>query len=289
MENPLLQTQTPPGQNLAETLAKELKTPIEIGSDDSCCIKRIALPSGWTLKEFDDEKLLPKPRRKSAKVRLSDVQSFVAYANAHAMNHTTIWIDADHSNSHGKIDFIAIINDLGQDECDSAWRDHIALYSPKISEEWKRWIGADKKPMTQSEFATFIEDNLPDIAGGEGFPSGTDMLRMAIDFEAKQDMRFKSAFRLQSGGVDLAFVQQEDNGTIEKMKLFDRFAIGVPVFCGEDAYRVEARLRYRVRDGKLSFWYEIIRPDRVMEAAANALVDKVSSSGIEILHGKPFA
>ena len=79
--------------------------------------------------------------------------------------------------------------------------------------------------MTQSEFATFIEDNLPDIAGGDGFPSGTDMQCMAIDFEAKRDMRFKSAIRLQSGGVDLAFVQQEDNGTIEKMKLFDRFAI----------------------------------------------------------------
>lgn len=106
--------------------------------------------------------------------------------------------------------------------------------------------------MTQAEFATFIEDNLADIAGSDGLPSGADMLRMSIDFEAKQDMRFKSALRLQSGGVDLAFVQQEDNGTLEKMKLFDRFAIGVPVFWGDAAYRVEARLRYRVREGKLS-------------------------------------
>lgn len=114
------------------------------------------------------------------------------------------------------------------------------------------------------------------------------MLRMAIDFEAKQDMRFKSALRLQSGGVDLAFVQQEDNGTLEKMKLFDRFAIGIPVFWGDAAYRVEARLRYRVREGKLSFWFELIRSDKVLEAAANAIVDKITDAvQMPIFLGQP--
>ena len=114
------------------------------------------------------------------------------------------------------------------------------------------------------------------------------MLRMAIDFEAKQDMRFKSALRLQSGGVDLAFVQQEDNGTLEKMKLFDRFAIGIQVFWGDAAYRVEARLRYRVREGKLSFWFELIRANKVLEAAANAIVDKITDAvQMPIFLGQP--
>ena len=280
MENP------EPRNNLAETLAKELKKPFEIAGDELSHVRRVALPPGWTLKEIDDEKLLEQPRRKVACVRLDDASSFIAYVCLHGTLETTIWAEADYTA--GKIKFLSILNDNGGQEEDSGWRDHRAFYAPKFSEEWNRWKGADKKPMTQAEFATFIEDNLADIAGSDGLPSGADMLRMSIDFEAKQDMRFKSALRLQSGGVDLAFVQQEDNGTLEKMKLFDRFAIGIPVFWGDAAYRVEARLRYRVREGKLSFWFELIRANKVLEAAANAIVDKITDAvQMPIFLGQP--
>lgn len=280
MENP------EPRNNLAETLAKELKKPFEIAGDELSHVRRVALPPGWTLKEIDDEKLLHQPRRKVSSVRLDNANSFIAYVSLHSTLESTIWVKADYTA--GKVEFLAIVNDHGGHEDSSGWRDHRAAYSPKFSEEWNRWKGSDKKPMTQAEFATFIEDNLADIAGGDGLPAGADMLRMAIDFEAKQDMRFKSALRLQSGGVDLAFVQQEDNGTLEKMKLFDRFAIGIPVFWGDAAYRVEARLRYRVREGKLSFWFELIRADKVLEAAANAIVDKITDAvQMPIFLGQP--
>ena len=280
MENP------EPRNNLAETLAKELKKPFEIAGDELSHVRRVALPPGWTLKEIDDEKLLPKPRRKVSSVRLNNAKSFITYVLVHGILESTIWVKADYTA--GNVEFLAILNDHGGQEDSSGWRDHRAAYAPSFSEEWNRWKGADKKPMTQAEFATFIEDNLADIAGGDGLPAGADMLRMAIDFEAKQDMRFKSALRLQSGGVDLSFVQQEDNGTLEKMKLFDRFAIGIPVFWGDAAYRVEARLRYRVREGKLSFWFELIRADKVMEAAANAIVDKITDAvQMPIFLGQP--
>lgn len=278
-----------PLHNLAETLARELKKPFEIASDELSNVRRIALPPGWNLQELDDERLLERPRRKVAHVRLDDAESFVAYVNRHSTMDTTVWVKADYPA--GKIEVSSILNDHpGAEEESSAWRDHLAIYLPRFSEEWIRWKNGDKKPMTQTEFATFIEDNIADIAGGDGFPVGADMLRMAIDFEAKQDMRFKSAIRLQSGGVDLAFVQQEDNGTLEKMKLFDRFAIGVPVFWGDAAYRVEARLRYRVREGKLSFWYELIRADKVMEAAAHSIVAKIAEATQRpIFLGNPFS
>ncbi len=260
--------------NIAETLAKELKKPFEIAGAAFQNVRRVALPPGWTLKEIDDERLLDQPRRKVSSVRLHDSGSFIAYVSRHGTQETTIWVQSDYHA--GKVEFLSILNDHGEHEDGSSWRDHRAAYTPNFSEEWNRWKGGDKKPMTQTDFATFIEDNLADIAGGDGLPYGADMLRMAIDFESKQDMRFKSAIRLQNGGVDLAFVQQEDNGTLEKMKLFDHFAIGVPVFWGDSAYRVEARLRYRVREGKLTFWYELIRSDKVLEAASNAIVSMIA-------------
>lgn len=278
--------------NLAETLAQELKKPFEFEGcyEELEHVRRYAIPPGWTIKEFDDEKLCSIPRRKVATVRLDSVNSFIEYVSRHGTDNTTVWVKADYTA--GKVELTAIVNDHGPDESslDRDWRDHRAYYAPAFSEEWKRWKGNDKKPMSQAEFATFIGDNLADIAGGEQLPSGADMLRMALDFEAKQDMRFKSAIRLQSGGVDLSFVQQEDTGTLEKMKLFDRFSVGIAVFWGDSAYRVDARLRYRVREGKLSFWYELIRADKVLEAAAVAIVAKIGTATNRTpFFGNPFA
>ena len=66
-------------QNLAETLAKEMKSPIEIISEPQGNIKRIALPKSWKLIERDDKQYFPRPIRKTAKVTLHDTDSFIDY------------------------------------------------------------------------------------------------------------------------------------------------------------------------------------------------------------------
>lgn len=115
------------------------------------------------------------------------------------------------------------------------------------------------------------------------------MLEMALSFEANQDMRFKSAIRLQNGGVQMSFVQDDDDQTLQKMQLFERFAIGIPVFWNGDAYRIEARLRYRVRDGKLTFWYDLLRQDKVLEAATKTVIEQIrTNTGNPFFFGEPF-
>lgn len=279
------------GENLAETLARELKTPTEIISLEDDNVRRVALPPGWKLEERDDEKLLGAPRRKRARVTLLDAPSFIDYIKRHgSLTDSTIWCETDYKK--GDVDFKAIINDHGADDDKPAWRDHTATFSPEFSEEWKRWSGSNEKTFGQAEFANFIDNNLKDIVStdGEGFPTGAQMLEMAISFEAKQDMRFKSAIRLQSGGVQMQFVQDDDKQTVEKMQMFDRFAIGIPVFWNGDAYRIEARLRYRVRDGKLTFWYELIRQDKTLEAATKTVIDMIrEKTGSPFFFGDPFA
>ena len=146
-----------------------------------------------------------------------------------------------------------------------------------------------KAPFDQAGFASFIEENLKDIASVDGSPTGAQMLEMALTFEANQDMRFKSAIRLQNGGVQMSFVQDDDAQTLQKMQVFDRFSIGFPVFWNGDAYRVDARLRYRVRDGKLTFWFELIRQDKVLEAATQTLIATIrEKTGNPFFFGNPF-
>lgn len=282
MENPEI-------TNIAETLAREMKQPIEIISEPNGNIKRVALPPGWKLEEKDDDqKLLAAPRRKLARVRLLDADSFIDYIKRHgSMTDSTIWCEADYKA--GKVNFLGIINDHGEDEAKAAWRDHRANFSPEFSEEWVRWNGMNKKPFTQVEFAAFIEDNLKDIAGIEGNPTGAQMLEMALTFEANQDMRFKSAIRLQNGGVQMSFTQDDDAQTLQKMQVFDRFSLGFPVFWNGDAYQLGARLRYRVREGKLAFWFELIRQDKVLEAATQTLINQIrEKTGNPFFFGQPF-
>ncbi len=70
-------------KNLAETLAVEMKQPVEIGSNTFAALRRIALPPGWRLDEHDEESKLAKPLRKRATVRVRDAESFIDYVKRH--------------------------------------------------------------------------------------------------------------------------------------------------------------------------------------------------------------
>jgi uncharacterized protein YfdQ (DUF2303 family) len=270
-------------KNIAETVAEEARKPFPISANDST---HIAVPEGYKLEDM--EKFLSAPRRKTGRVSLTDTESFIAYSKRHGSLETaTIWCQADYSN--GKVSFAAVLNDHGEKPDDQQWRDHTASFKPEFSEEWKRWDGHDKKEFNQAGFASFLEENLKDIASVAGSPTGTQMLEMALSFEANQDMRFKSAIRLQNGGVQMNFVQDDDASTLAKMQMFDRFSLGMPIYWNGDAYQVDARLRYRVRDGKLTFWFELIRSDKVLEAATKTLIEKIKDgTGFPFFFGIPL-
>ena len=85
------------------------------------------------------------------------------------------------------------------------------------------------------------------------------------------------------------YVQDSDQQTLAQMQMFDRFSIGLPVFWNGDAYQCDARLRYRVREGKLTLWYELIRQDKVLEAATKTLIDKIKTETDKpFFFGNPF-
>ncbi|KQY83724.1 DUF2303 family protein [Pelomonas sp. Root1444] len=265
------------GENIAQTLARELPRPsivsaITVGNPaDNDTLLQIAIPKGFDLKEVDLERLLPNPRRTKAAATLNDPDSFLAYVARHATARTVCW--AKFNPQTFTLAFTAVIDE--HDKAAAGWRAHTASYTPDASAEWKVWSAANKQPHGQVEFAEFIERHEPDIAAMDGYPTSLQMLAMATEFEANSDKRIKSVARLQGGGVRLEYVDDDNDATLTQMKLFERFQIGIPVFWAGPGYRIDARLKYRHGSGKVSFWYELIRPDRVHEAAAKELIEKV--------------
>lgn len=265
--------------------------PAELVTQSQGHIKRYALPPGWTEKTFDEEKMLSQPHRKNGTIHLNEIDSFISYINRHKSSDeaTTIYTIADYVN--GTVSFKCILNDhrpYDQAEQTQEWRDFVAFYTPEKSVEWTRWTENNKTDFTQLGFALFIEDNLQDIAAVESMPTAQQLLEMATKFQATMDMRYKSNIRTQSGGVNLTFVNDDDAQTVESMKLFEKISIGIPVFWGGPAYRIDARLRYRVREGGLKFWYELIREDKVMEDATKTMIDQIKAdTGVPLFFGRP--
>lgn len=265
-------------ENLAETLVRELPKPEvllfqalneQLREKDG--IAHVAIPKGFELKEIDLERLLPNPRRTKAAATFSDAESFLAYVARHASDRTVCW--ASFNPQTYTLGFKAVIDE--HDKATAGWRAHTASYTPDASAEWKVWSGQNEKAHGQLEFAAFIERNQPDIAAKDEYPTSLQMLAMATEFEANSDKRIKSVARLQGGGVRLEYIDDDNADTLSQMKVFERFQIGIPVFWAGPAYAIEARLKYRHGSGKVSFWYELIRADRVHEAAAKDLIERV--------------
>lgn len=266
-----------PSENLAQTLARELpraailgKLPLaDLRSVDG--ISLVAVPQGTKVEQLDFEKLLSNPRRTAATATLSDGESFIDYVKRHANDSTVCW--ANFNPQTFALGFTAVFDEHAKGL--PGWRAHKAAFTPDMSAEWKVWTGNNKQAKAQIEFAEFLERHEPDIATQDGYPTSLQMLQLATEFEANSEKRVKSVIRLQGGGTRLDYVDDEDAGTLLQMKVFERFQIGIPVFWAGPGYRIDARLKYRNNGGKVSFWFDLIRPDRVHEAAAKELIAKV--------------
>ena len=70
------------------------------------------------------------------------------------------------------------------------------------------------------------------------------------------------------------------------MAIPKEFALGLRVFKNGDGYKLRARLKYRLGGGSIKFWYELDRPERVVEDAFAGYVDQVrENSGYVVLLG----
>ena len=215
----------------------------------------------------DLEGYLKSPARPRGITTLRDTASFIAFVKE-AMARG---LSDGQARIYGTLDkpqFVAVFNDNG-------WRDWRAVYSCPLSKEWQTWLGANGRQMSQSDFAKFIEDNLPDVAN----PPAAEMLEISRTLEAKKKVNFASGIRLSNGQNELTY-EEEISGTAGKGKFQvpETFLLGIPVLEGGIRYGVEARLRYRIGDaGKLAMWYDLVRPHKILEDAVKAVWQEIET------------
>lgn len=267
-------------KNIAETLSEVLPKPavihVSTTNVEGLDIFHAAVPRGTDVKRFevDLEKLMDSPRRTAGTAEFSNVESFLAYVTRHNKpSSTVVWCDFDPQSF--ELVFTAVLDDHAAEA--AGWRGHKARFQPDFSAEWKAWKGKDRSNFSQIGFAEWIQEHDEDIATAQGLPTSLQMLQMATEFVMNEERALKSAVRLQSGGARLTYIADPDSGTVEAMQMFERFGLGIPVFQDGPAWSMGARLKYRNNSGKLVFFYELVRPDRIHKAAALELIDAVRS------------
>lgn len=221
------------------------------------------VPQGVELKDL--EHLLPAPSRIRQALTVLDVQSFIAYVNRFATSATAVFCNGPEGRT-----FKAIIDYHQPGE--PAWGNHKATYSCPLTVEWGNWKGADRKRMNQEDFAQFIEDNVKDITTPDNqptAPSAADMLEISRTLQAQKNISFRQGTRLDNGQVQLTYNEEIDGraGATGQLSIPEQFFIGIKPFLGGDGFLVAARFRYRITDGRLAMWYELVRPDKVLEEA----------------------
>lgn len=240
----------------------------------------VKLPPGYSLENVTSalEKAHPHRTRPQGTTLLGDVASLLAYCeDMKAQGNAYIYADPERTT------ITAVFNDQ-RDPTWPGWRDHRASFTATTTPELKKWLQNDKKQMGQTEFAEFLEDNFADLAGADA----QTLLNVATTIQATTGISFASARRLQDGQTQLTYNEVVDAkaGADGALKIPQTFALGLRIFKNGDAYKLTARLKYRLHSGSVKFWYELDRPERAIEDAFAGYVATVrEKSGYRVLIG----
>jgi len=236
----------------------------------------VIAPRELSINQF--EELLPAPLRLKESVTLLDAISFIDYYNEFSTDDSLIFVNLEKGIFKAILDYHKLPDQ-------PTWGSHTASYTCPNTEEWKRWNDYSGTKMDQIQFALFIEDNLLEITQ----PSGGEMLEIATTLRAKTKVDFSSATRLDNGQTQLSYLEDMEGkaGLKGQLEIPETIKLKLQPFIGGPMYECEARFRYRIKEGQLIMWYDLVRPHRIHEDAVKDVFDQIKQAkrGGNILMG----
>ena len=182
---------------------------------------------------------------------------------------------------------------------------HRVHYAFPLSEEWQEWVRMNGKAMTQSDFALWVEDRIADLASAdEGeknhyeemfqatIATPAQILDLSRGLQVNVSSRVKNAKTLQSGEGQIIY--EEDHDTKDSsggsIKVPGMFILSIPPFFMGEPIRIPVRLRYRVANNQITWFYQLYRPDIVINNAIMADIETVEAAlDLPVYQGKPEA
>lgn len=250
---------------------------------------------------FDDYR--KEPVRRKGVATLFDLDSFIEQSKRFLANGSIVFANNDRSNPS-----LTTVFDYHPAGYDSAPRfgGHRAHFAFPLSDEWQAWKALDNKTMEMKDFAAFLEDHIIDVldtsevnltedqqryvdrlGGRAKIATPAKLMEIATGLRVLENVTTSNAVNLDTGEMQVEF-KNEHQQTEGQMLVPSLFAIGIPVFVNGHAYQVLVRLRYRAAGGKVMFFFNLWRTDRVFDHAFDEAVSQVQEqTGLEVRLGKP--
>lgn len=212
------------------------------------------------------------PHCKAGTVHVHDAASFVEYIAKHGLNASEVWADEARRGLVGVINAGAA-SDTSLDEGHAGHGDHRVVLELVHSDEWKTWAARDKEWIDQATFAEHLEDNAVNVVE----PDGATMLEIAEFLQATRSSVAKSGINLGNGLVQLRYEESETAtaGRSGDLEIPTTFTLLLAPFVGADRVPVTARFRYRLRGGQTVLSYALLKPEDIVRAAFNKIVEDV--------------
>lgn len=244
------------------------------------------------------EKWREAPERCKGTATVTTLQSFIDLTNRHKDEESAVFT----KTTWPEPSLTAVLNYYDADS-EIRYADHRVRYAFPITDEFKAWAAADGKGMSQMDFAVFVEDRAPELATPTDaeqkefedlfltkFATPSDMIVLSRGLQVNVAGTVKQNTNLSSGEGEIVFVEEHQNGKGEKLTVPGLFMIALPVFIDGKPVRIPTRLRYRVREGSVTWffqmfrWKELVR-DRVVDDA------KIAATGtvLPMFEGSPEA
>jgi uncharacterized protein YfdQ (DUF2303 family) len=247
-----------------------------------------------SLKRLIDE-FRTQPERVQGTATIGDADSFLAHVARFAAERSAIFASADR-----KVPALVAVYDYSGKGA-PAFHQHRARYACPLSEEWQAWAAKDGQAMQQADFAAFLEDRIGDVIVppiGEldefaalmqaTFATPQKLLELARGLAITAELRVKQAVNLSSGAGSLQFEEVHAGEGGQPLTVPNFFLIAIPVFRSGPAYRIPVRLRYRVSGGKIVWFYNGHRADKVFDHAFDEIVHRVAEgSKLPVYVGAP--
>jgi uncharacterized protein YfdQ (DUF2303 family) len=158
----------------------------------------------------------------------------------------------------------------------ASWASHKAIYVSRFSVEWNRWTSFDRKKLTQAEFATLLEENASLIVD----PPGAELLELVTTLEGHADIACNQMIRLPNGRAKLLYDENVSlTGQVSSKPGAIEFPTALKVqlqpFDGGPAYTIPCRLRYRIENRRINFWFECVDLHLVIKECVEAMIDRI--------------
>lgn len=219
------------------------------------------------------------PRRLKGTAIFAELDGFIAHVNRFKRPDTVVFANVVN------VQLTAVLNYNGAGV--PAWGDHRSVYACPLSDAWKRWAEKDGKAFSQDDFGAFVEENAADLAG----PEGEDLATPARLLETARNLivRTKGSFErvVNPNTGEFSLVNKLENESTST-RIPRGFVLGIPVFEAGAPYRVEARLRFALRDQRATFSYQLVQPVTILRHAFGEVRTRVAeATALPVWAGSP--